>query len=73
MDYFSLQTREKNGKKKKRKEKKMRKEKQSQGMDSLSFVWNYECLNGILKFYVKVHAIVWLGACPKPRVVRISS
>ena len=37
MDYFGLQTREKNGKKRKRKEKKRRKEKQSQGMDSLSF------------------------------------
>ena len=39
MDYFCLQTREKNGKKRKRKEKKSRKEKQSQGMDSLTFVW----------------------------------
>ena len=63
----------KTGRRGKRKEKKRRKEKQSQAMDSLIFVWNYECLNEILKFYVKVHAIVWLGACPKPRVVRISS
>ena len=39
MDYFGLQTKEKNGKKRKRKEKKSRKEKQSQGMDSLTFVW----------------------------------
>ena len=29
---------------------------------------SYEFLYGILKFCVNVHAIVWLGACPKPRV-----
>ena len=39
MDYFGLQTREKTGRRGKRKEKKRRKEKQSQGMDSLIFVW----------------------------------
>ena len=42
-------------------------------LDILPVTQHYESLNGILKFYVKVHAIVWLGACPKPRVVRILS
>ena len=41
------------------------------------FVWmldfGMDIFYGILKFYVNVHAIVWLGAFPKPRVVRISS
>ena len=41
---------------KKKKKKKKRKEKQIQGMENefkygcLTLVWNYECLNGILKF-----------------------
>ena len=60
-------------KKKKRKRKRRRREAKPKRYGCLTLVWNYECLNGILKFYVKVHAIVWLGACPKPRVVRISS
>ena len=63
---------EKEEEKKKRREE----ERKIKGMKTnleYGIVWNYECLNGILKFYVKVHAIVWLGACPKPRVVRISS
>ena len=47
--------------------------KRRRGEAKIKKVWNYEFLYGILKFYVNVHAIVWLGACPKPRVVRISS
>ena len=71
MDYFGLQTRRlQEGVEEERRRRGRRRRGRRR---SKVKVWNYECLNRILKFYVKVHAIVWLGACPKPRVVRISS
>ena len=71
MDYFGLQTRSlREGVEEERRRRGRRRRGRRR---SKVKVWNYECLNGTLKFYVKVHAIVWLGACPKPRVVRISS
>ena len=76
MVYFGLQTRLTGGRGEGRRRRGRKGEiKQRYGCLTLVwiFVWNYEFLKGILKFYVNVHAIVWLGACPKPRVVRISS
>ena len=73
MDYFWSPNKAYGRRKEKKRKEKKRKREIKPRYGCLTLVWNYECLNGILKFYVKVHAIVWLGACPKPRVVRISS